>query len=116
MWDEDIEGTSEDDELQAKLVAELDDRGGRLLNRLGKTMPVNYGAGFLKRVIIGDVDIKYEDGRGMWIDVFTDAYGERRAYTENLFINRGLVTDYVLPILRKAMILDDIIDAGGSDG
>lgn len=117
MWYEEIEGTAKDDAYRAELVAELKDRSHRILQSTKVTIPVNYGSGVLRRTTVGPVDIKCEHQRGIWIDVFVEGDGDRRAYTENggegVFINRRLVTEVVLPTLRRAMILDDIVNEGG---
>ena len=119
LWDDQIDGTPGDYADQQALVDEIEARCKRLLTTSGFTLPVNYGSGVIHRIHVGVVDIKWEPDRRLWIDVFTDNDGDRRAYTRNNFINRRLVKTYVLPTLRQAMILDDLIegvDGGTGDG
>lgn len=123
MWDDDQDGTPEDYAEQAALVDELKERCYRLIERDGRTLPVNFGSGTITTCRVGDVVIKFEERRGIWVDVFcpgmSSANGDR-AFTENIgdaaYLNRYRVREIVLPILRQAMILDDIVDAGGDGG
>jgi hypothetical protein len=123
MWDDDQDGTDEDYAAQSALVEEVRRRSHHLLRSTDTTIPVNYGSGTQRRARVDIVDIKFEEQQGLWIDVFLAGDGDRRAYTEHnsgdpIFINRKLVTEIVLPLLRNAMILDDLIHEvdGGSSG
>jgi len=122
MWDDDQTGTTEDNATQEALVKELKDRCFKLLKLHGKSIPVNWGSGSMITCRLGDVDIKFEQLRGLWVDLFIpgeSSINGDRAFTQNDgsggYLNRHRVRDIVLPYLRRVMILDDIVDAvGGS--
>jgi hypothetical protein len=117
MWTPEQDGHEPDPEL----VFEITWRCERLLETARTVKHGDYGPHgvvYRRRAQIGEVFIERIGNGGMRVEFggFSGdrAFREARNGSEG-YINEALVRDTVLPILRKAMILDDIASATDSD-
>lgn len=116
-----------------KLAADIRRRALFLLEQNHTTVPINWGDGWQKRRDLTRpgwrIYISLDTGRGLKVNVLSEdhalmgewnkqvtAFSESDISGSGGYINDKLITDIVLPAMRRAMILDDIATAGDHDG
>lgn len=104
------------------MLNELKTRCHKLLKSRGYTIPINYGPGVLYRVVVENLLISFDQQTGLRVEITSPNGGGLDSIMVFLqrhdgpYVHEEYLKDRVMPILRAAMILDDLADVGGASG